>query len=500
MRQEWKSLIRKVVYFVIIAALLVPLAMISRPATNKSPGGMLAQLRQQHQLAQANLGEIDPASETIRLASLGMTGIAANILWEKANHYKLVEDWTSFKTTLDQITRVQPNFAAVWRFQAWNLSYNVSAEFDDYKDRYYWVKQGIEYIQRGTLFNRDHPKLLWDVGWFICQKIGRADERKQFRRLFKNDEDFHGARARTEDFDNWLVGKEWFLRAQEAVARGSSLRGMSPLIFYADAPMSQINYSANLNEDGRFGEFAKAAWAQSAEEWLAYGNMNTPTSYGFDIRLNEREALEEQAQELRDKLEALAPGLRQRLIDQKRATLTAAQREALDLPVSERVGDQHIRASEAREITEVTHREVAGHIEGEDGIQALRIANQLEDIEESARVTQRYRDIVNFDYWRARCLMERTDDALLARELVHEGAEKRASGDPNGAKESYAEGLKYWKKVLDEFPSMLDDRTTGEDLSKVIEQYREILDQVEEPFPEDFPLQNVIDRYPPKPY
>ena len=96
-------------------------------------GGKLAQLRAQHNLAQAELGEIDPASETIKLATLGMRNIASLLLWEQANYYKKVEDWTSLAATADQITRLQPNFIAVWRFQSWNIAYNVSVEFDDYR-------------------------------------------------------------------------------------------------------------------------------------------------------------------------------------------------------------------------------------------------------------------------------------------------------------------------------------------------------------------------------
>ena len=63
-----------------------------------------------------------------------MRGVAANILWKKANDCKMKKDWTNLSATLKQITKVEPNFIGTWRFQAWNLSYNVSAAFDDYHD------------------------------------------------------------------------------------------------------------------------------------------------------------------------------------------------------------------------------------------------------------------------------------------------------------------------------------------------------------------------------
>ena len=118
-----------------IAALLVPLSALSQPADSTSEGGKLAQLRKQFGLSQANLGDVDPTSETIRLATLGLKNVAVTLLWDRANHYKKVEDWTNLSAALEQMTKLQPNFYSVWDFQAHNLSYNISVEFDDYHDR-----------------------------------------------------------------------------------------------------------------------------------------------------------------------------------------------------------------------------------------------------------------------------------------------------------------------------------------------------------------------------
>ena len=93
-----------------IAVLLVPLSALSQPADSASPGGYLARLRTQFGLSQANLGEIDPTSETIRLATLGLKNIAVTLLWDRANHYKKVEDWTNLSAALEQMTKLQPNF------------------------------------------------------------------------------------------------------------------------------------------------------------------------------------------------------------------------------------------------------------------------------------------------------------------------------------------------------------------------------------------------------
>jgi hypothetical protein len=134
------SFVRKVIYIGAIALLLLPLSALSQPSTispdGLTRGGVLSQMRTEYGIAQAELGEIDPASETMKLATLGLRGVAADILWIQANHYKMVEDWDKLEATVEQIIRLQPNFLEVWDFQAHNLTYNVSVEFDDYRFRY----------------------------------------------------------------------------------------------------------------------------------------------------------------------------------------------------------------------------------------------------------------------------------------------------------------------------------------------------------------------------
>ena len=319
--------IRKIVYAVAIAALLLPLSWLSQPATTDSKGGVLARMRDADRLSQADLGDIDPTSETIKLATLGMRGLAANILWGKANEYKREEDWTSLSATLEQIARLQPNFISVWQFQGWNLSYNVSVEFDDYHDRYRWVIKGIDFLKKGIEYNHDEPRLLTDIGWTIGHKIGTADEHVQYRRLFREDDDFNAARPLAQR-DNWLVGRQWLAKAEDVVAQGRPIKGNSPLLFYSRPAMCLIKYAEALEEEGRFGEVAKNAWLKAAEGWTEFGNRDLPTQYGHFIRLSEKEEFDQKASAARDKLEQLAPGLRERVLVERVSALDEKQREA----------------------------------------------------------------------------------------------------------------------------------------------------------------------------
>src|SRR6056297_3467996 len=158
---------RKIVYLVVLVAMLVPLFLLGQPSGGEGdPGGRLTEMRRQFNIAESDLGELSPASETAKLASLGLRGVAATLLWNKAHEYKVRHEWDRLKAALNNISLLQPHFDKVWEFQAWNLAYNVSAEFDDYRQRYEMVREGTEFLTKGVKQNRKAPRLVWYTGWF----------------------------------------------------------------------------------------------------------------------------------------------------------------------------------------------------------------------------------------------------------------------------------------------------------------------------------------------
>ncbi|MEM9645951.1 MAG: IRE (iron responsive element), partial [Planctomycetota bacterium] len=225
---------RKLLYLGILVLMLIPLFLLGQPATGKNDkGGQLADLRDRFDIAEADLGEISPASETMKLASLGMRGVASTFLWDKAHDYAVQHEWDRLKATLNQIALLQPHFDRVWEFQGWNLAYNVSSEFDDYRQRYQMVGEGADYLARGVRRNKNATRLVWYAGWLYGQKLGVADEKVQFRRLFADDEIQHQdlreeginvdspeARGPLGKPDNWLVGRLWMNRGYKLVDSG----------------------------------------------------------------------------------------------------------------------------------------------------------------------------------------------------------------------------------------------------------------------------------------
>ena len=218
--------VRKIIYLLAIVALLIPMSLISRPAQraenvkDSNSGGKLSQLRDEYSLSQSQLSKIDPASETMKLASLGLRGVAVNMLWLQAIEHKKTENYDQLAATLEALTKIQPNFIKVWEFQAHNLAYNVSMEFDDYEYRYHWVKKGLGFLKRGIPYNKTDHRMSDNLGFFTGNKFGKSDEKESFRRIFREDSEFHEEMSdeiapdsydtRAYGHDSWKMAYQWY--------------------------------------------------------------------------------------------------------------------------------------------------------------------------------------------------------------------------------------------------------------------------------------------------
>ncbi|MBN1590385.1 MAG: hypothetical protein JW888_12795 [Pirellulales bacterium] len=501
MTSRRRSFIRKIVYLVIIALFLPLLYWLGHPATldtetdKGSPGGMLAQQRTDQKLDQVYLGKIDPTSETLKLATLGMRGIAANILWTKGIEYQKKKDWTNLSATLNQIVKLQPNFIDVWRHQGWNLSYNCSAEFDDYRERYHWVIKGIDFLKLGTTYNQREPRLLRDIGWFIGWKIGRADEHEQFRLLFKEDDDFNGARPQNER-DNWLVGKQWFRKAENLIdTEDVSLRGMkSPVVFRSQAAMCQMNCADATEKDGKFGEVAKRQWQQAAKDWSDFGRLPIPTTDGRTVHLGEVARLHNDRRQLLKQLDDLAPGVRENLFKEKESRLTDEQRKARNTPEHLRPPEQFALAAEAEAFLEVEpHEIVRNHdMPRENQAEAKNLLEKITILESLIRITESYRGIVNYDYWKLRAEVEQEKGMLDARKATYAGNTALSKGDLTTAMKEFADASASWIAMLSKYPILMTDRTTTDDIGDLLESYGKALDQRDQLFPSDFALAEFV--------
>jgi hypothetical protein len=417
--------------------------------------------------------------------------------------YKMKTDWTNLSAALRQIAMLEPHFIQVWRFQGWNLSYNVSVEFDDYRERYRWVIRGIDYLMDGIRYNQKEPMLFSDVGWFISHKIGIADEWKQFRRLFKQDDDFfrriNDTRA-IDERDNWLVGYDWFGKGETLVDEGADMRRVSPTLFYSRGPMCLMSYAEALEKDGVFEEKARIAWRNAAIRWHEFGERAFPSGKPDDlIQLNEKERLLEEAARRAEELEKLAPKMRETIYQERRAQLTDAERSALDTPPEQRrTVEVNKAAYEAEMKMLITHEQVARRVTGPNVEKAMQAALEATRLTERANLVAQLRGVIAFEAWRRRAWMEQLPETLAARKFIYQGDEAIAKGDLVRAKETFDKGFQQWRLVLDrkewvkQWPDIKTDHTLARELVEAIQRYRRVLEKRDERFPSNFVLQDIL--------
>lgn len=120
-------------------------------------------------------------------------GLAIDLLWMRSE--KLKEEGKYYE--LEQIGRwicaLQPRFAAVWSYQAWNMSYNISVATHTPEERWRWVYNGIRLLRdQGIPNNPQVIGLYKELSWIIFHKVGGiADDmqwyyKREWAAIFEN--------------------------------------------------------------------------------------------------------------------------------------------------------------------------------------------------------------------------------------------------------------------------------------------------------------------------
>ncbi len=499
---------RRVFYIAAMVAILVPLFMLGQPAvrgkggTEGQEGGILAKLRSKYDLGQGDLGDIDPASESARLATLGMRGVASTILWQRAEYYKREQYWDRFSATLNQIALLQPHFVKVWEFQSWNLSYNISVEFDDYRQRYDWVKKGIDYLIQGTTYNRRRPHLPYELGWFFGSKMGVADEKLQFRDLYRHDKQFHddlsqkGMDVNVQEGlgpdnlpDNWLSGRLWYEKAYEIV-RAGALPSKGPINFYRMAPQWLINYAQAIETEGVLNEAAAQAWRRAGVGWREFGEIQMETTFGDVIRLTELNLANQRLTEAQTEFLAFCKAKNDELSSKRRDLLNPKQLEAMAIPEEKRTAEEMALVIEANSTLQAPFDEVAKAMPSDMQLNALQLAMNVRNAEEFRRHVEIYRNQINYGYWEVRCDAEQTDEALAARSNMYEANKALDLGDLDEALKKYDTAWVNWDKLFGRYPTMMLDESADEVMA-AMKRYQRLLDTPE--MPDTFALKNFVE-------
>src|SRR5262249_25134792 len=94
-------------------------------------------------------------------------------LWMRASKLKEEGRYFDAYQLAETIGKLQPRFAAVWAFNAWNMSYNISVALRTPEDRWRWVWNGIVLLRdQGIPRNPRNVQMYKELAWIFFHKFG----------------------------------------------------------------------------------------------------------------------------------------------------------------------------------------------------------------------------------------------------------------------------------------------------------------------------------------
>src|SRR5262249_28648188 len=129
---------RRWLYFV------VAIGLIAGSGTRLAP---IDAMRSDYKLASVPVDRASAPKYTLPLMMAGLRALAIDVAWLRA--VKLKEDGRYFDAY--QLSRwictLEPRFASVWAFNAWNMAYNISVTHKSYEERWRWVQNGYTLLR-----------------------------------------------------------------------------------------------------------------------------------------------------------------------------------------------------------------------------------------------------------------------------------------------------------------------------------------------------------------
>ncbi len=122
-----------------------------------------------------------PPSLIFAAATTGaFRGLVVDILWMRADKLKEEGQFFDARQLAELITILQPRFASVWEFHAWNMAYNISVAIPATQpdQRWQWVKNGYELIRDEAIdkYKLKNMSLYRELGRIFQHKIGGVSD------------------------------------------------------------------------------------------------------------------------------------------------------------------------------------------------------------------------------------------------------------------------------------------------------------------------------------
>lgn len=121
----------------------------------------------------AVLHDAPPWLALVTVALGGFRGLIVTGLWLRAVELQQSGQFFEARQLAAWITRLQPENTTVWRYQAWNLAYNLAGAFSAPEERWTWVEAGIQLLRDHALrFNPGAPEIYTELATYFQHKLG----------------------------------------------------------------------------------------------------------------------------------------------------------------------------------------------------------------------------------------------------------------------------------------------------------------------------------------
>jgi len=154
---------RRAAYLFCAAALLVPIALAQLS---------LERLRGREGIKPTFSEGARGAGMAVDTVVLGpFRGLRADLKWMKTIEMQDAHRYYEVEVLCREILELQPDFDAVRIYQSWNLAYNLAAETEDARERWGWVKSGMDLLEEHTGRNPPEAASYYALGQLILHKL-----------------------------------------------------------------------------------------------------------------------------------------------------------------------------------------------------------------------------------------------------------------------------------------------------------------------------------------
>ena len=129
--------------------------------------------RTEYNLTQNQPLENAPPQLVLATTALGgLRGLIIDYLWLRAAELRTKGSNYEIIQLYDWIGKLEPRFASVWSYIAWEMAYNISITMKEPEERWRWIYKGIEQLRDyGLVYNQRSLRLYRELTQIINDKI-----------------------------------------------------------------------------------------------------------------------------------------------------------------------------------------------------------------------------------------------------------------------------------------------------------------------------------------